>query len=136
MPTVTLYDKATGEVKCVVDIVPDDVFSGYVANLDSGTGYVLGAYPLDKYYIDPTAQTPKQKTPQGISVSKNSIAADGVDTCVLSGVAVGSELRINGADFGVVSDGVVEFTTNIKGPHRILLRHPKHKDFVVVVTAI
>lgn len=55
---------------------------------------------------------------------KLEINADGIDAVVFDAFPLGTEVRINDVDYGTISDGSLEFTSQTPGIYRIHLLPP------------
>jgi hypothetical protein len=73
------------------------------------------------------------------AVSQASLAADGVDECVITGLPEGCTVSVQGCvdlPSTVVTDGTLTITTTRAGMMRVLVRHdPAWKPWQVVLNA-
>jgi hypothetical protein len=90
---------------------------------------------IDDHYWDMDEEKVKGKQRMSIEVSPLPFEADGVDVAEISGIPKFTEVYVGDRRF-VVDDGVFEFTTEIPGTHRVILRHPKYFRKEVVLDAI
>lgn len=77
------------------------------------------------HYWDLREKKVKVKQQMPIEVSPPPFEADGIDIAKISGIPKFTEVYVGTKQF-MVDDGVFEFTTEIPGTHRVILRHPKY----------
>lgn len=112
MSVYSIYLKATGQFKYSIASNMDQ--SG-LENAERGV--LEGRYNGETQYV--VNRKVVARPPMGLSLDKPVISADAVDVVTVSGVPVGTLLRVNGRKEGVVTDGTVEFSTDIPGQYRL-----------------
>ncbi len=126
-------------------VVPEEWFQAFVertgrqaGNRDAvlGRAYAreLGRIDADLSRLDPASPEAGDLTARRAKVvaratfpstwSTTSIAADGVDLAVLSGVPVGTEVIVDGVSHAV-DDGDFEMSASTPGAYRVQARHPR-----------
>ena len=102
---VTLFDPPTGRIEGELR-VPGFMAAATLALPSVYNGRVNGA----THYIDPTTREPAERPDMVLTVTKTTIAADGVDEMVATGIPPGAFITL-GAVREVVDDGEMVFTT-------------------------
>ena len=135
MSDFLIYSTTTGVI--------DKVFSADSSELSANTPDGMSAiYATDgandeTHFVDvglsPHSVCPKINMP--LSVSKMSIAADGLDFSLISGIPIGASVVWPDGDFGVVPDGFIEFSVTQPGVYTILISGGKYKSEEISIEA-
>ena len=124
-----LYDTVTGEIIQTGITGENDTFDWIGANESAMEGMANDAVE----YVDVVNKVVISKEDQIASIDKTALFADGVDSIVISGVEIGTNIFINKALAGVTTDGEITLTFDAAGQYTIkLVVHPfLNKEFIV-----
>jgi hypothetical protein len=98
-----------------------------------GETIVIGHYPPDKYYID--GSLPRAKTGYLFSISKFTIAADGIDTSIISNIPINTVVTIGNSSF-TVNDGIFEVTSSEVATIVLTFTNTQYLTSTVTINAI
>lgn len=111
---VTKFDPSTGQ--CFGTLM---LPAAQVSALSGCTGLALGAVNSATHYLDPADPSRRIERPEmTLTVNKTTIAADGADELVITGIPTGALVTVPGFH-GAVDDGTVVYTTAYPGPFRV-----------------
>lgn len=94
----------------------------------------LGLGETDTHYVNVVTGQVLNRPKMSVSVTTNSIPADGVSEAVISGLPNPTTASVNGNEV-TVTDGTLEFSADLPGVYRIDLKSWPYQDTTVEVTA-
>lgn len=105
---VTIFDPSNGLIKGIrsardiatLDVSPDD--------------FVVGRHDTDFKYVASGGVVSDRPEMSTISVNTTSIAADGIEESIVSGIPDGSSIVVNGEDQGLMTGGSFTITSNVE----------------------
>lgn len=126
----TKYNTSTKAIN-IVGSCPDELI-GYQAQ--AGESIVIGTYLPEKYYID--GSLPRARSGYLLSVSKFTITADGVDTCVISNIPANTIISLNNYSSFNVDDGVFEITSSEVATLELVFINRHYLTSTVIINAV
>lgn len=90
------------------------------------------------YWIDVTTtpHTLQDKTSQALSINKTTILADGVDECLITGIANPSTVIWPDGQQDEITEGEIGFSVDLPGEYKIKIESIKHFTEEITVEAI
>ena len=131
---IVIFDPDSGEIKRTVECPP----VGYLSQVNEGEGHILSdieqaLFDIESHYIVDGSITPRPEL--GITMSRANIAANGTDTCNISGIPEGATVTSN--EFSITADGSdLEFATDIPGEHVLKISLWPYMDAEVTINAL
>jgi hypothetical protein len=117
MKNYNIYNISTGEILSTISCDSSQI----EAQLKTGLAYLEGDKDNALYYVVDGIYTPKGLS--NISVNKFSIMANGLDYCEITGIKIGSVVRV-GSFSGICEDGLFSFSSDAIGSYVISISHP------------
>lgn len=130
-----IYEKATGKVTSI-GTCPDFVFSAQEP-ADTNLGLIEAPSHSWEYYVDISGLEPviAQKTDFSLTVSSNTLLADGIEEVTVSNIPVGTLVTWPDGVETEVNDGQVVFSVDLVGEHTFKFSHVAHLTTTEVFTA-
>ena len=116
MAWVIYYDNtyAKEHLRGEVVLIVEGSEAEAVASVGAAQSLLEGEIDSETQYVDPVTKAVTDKTSLSLSLSKDTIAANGVDAAVLSGLPVPVEVIV-GDQTVLGTDGSLEVTSDVPG---------------------
>jgi len=126
-----VYKESTGEI-LRTGSCPDDMLS-----IQAGAGEIAieGIAKDATQYINTETQAIIDKFPIPCSINKTTMAADGVDTVIISSLPNPSLIHIKDEGRWEITDGEFQFTVDTPGVYRITISSPIYLNVEYSVNA-
>ena len=133
MEIASIYKISTGEIKRIVT----GTRSGVIAQIQAGESISFGYADSNTQYVQQSGYV--DRPVQQITLSKTSLAADGVDLITISRAVDGSQLTAVNMQTGETVTGAIsnndEFYTNMPGDIKITISLWPYQDYEVTINA-
>ena len=123
-----IYDTTTGRPLCNASATELPPF------MDAGTQYKLGRCEQTEY-VDVATGDLIQKPTMSVTVSKDTVTANGTDKATLTGVPTGAALFIGGTAYGQADGSAIDLTFDLDGDYRFRASLFPYLDYTVVIHA-
>ena len=119
-----VFDLASGRIKRTgVAMDAGGGASAAASQAEAGEGVLVGvtANPMTQY-VDTSSNSVVARPSLILSIDKTTIVADGVDTATITGIPANATFAIPSRKLsGVISDGVLEVTSNVAGAFDVIV---------------